>query len=166
MLSVVNISEDASLTTALLKAIATDNDVGMAGQVKYYITSFNDTFNITTDSGKVTLVKGLDREKKENYTLVIQASDSAPSPFELTKSHTVVVTVLDVNDNSPKFGATVKDYVVDETAPAGSVLFNLDATDADSGLNSKIVYSILSSSNITNLFKLIPENGSFVANGK
>lgn len=50
--------------------------------------------------------------------------------------------MLDANDNLPKFARSTYAYAVPESLSPGTNIANLTATDADSGINSKITYSL------------------------
>ena len=54
----------------------------------------------------------------------------------------VRISVLDVNDNDPKFDETEKTIYFDENEPAGSRVLRVIAKDQDSGENAHISYSI------------------------
>ena len=68
----------------------------------YRIIGGNSQFTINPSTGQIITSALLDRETKENYTLVVVASD-AGSPEPLSSSTSVLVTVTDVNDNPPRF---------------------------------------------------------------
>lgn len=55
-------------------------------------------FNVDAYSGTITLAEPLDRERQSTYHLVINASDMVH-----TDQTTIVVNVLDENDNAPVF---------------------------------------------------------------
>uniref|UniRef100_A0AAZ3R6H2 Cadherin domain-containing protein n=1 Tax=Oncorhynchus tshawytscha TaxID=74940 RepID=A0AAZ3R6H2_ONCTS len=71
------------------------------------------------------------------------------------------ISVADSNDNSPIFEQS--SYVIHllENSPVGSLLIDLNATDADDGTNAKIVYSFSShvSPKIVETFKINSDNG-------
>lgn len=68
----------------------------------YRIIGGNSQFTINPSTGQIITSALLDRETKENYTLVVVACD-AGSPEPLSSSTSVLVTVTDVNDNPPRF---------------------------------------------------------------
>uniref|UniRef100_A0A673ZXN7 Protocadherin 18a n=1 Tax=Salmo trutta TaxID=8032 RepID=A0A673ZXN7_SALTR len=71
------------------------------------------------------------------------------------------ISVADSNDNSPIFEQS--SYVIHllENSPVGSLLIDLNATDADDGTNAKIIYSFSShvSPKIVETFKINSDNG-------
>lgn len=95
-----------------------------------------DLFRINASTGDIFLLRPLDRENVEEYTLTLVAMDTGSPP--LTGSGVVRVAVLDVNDHSPEFAR--QEYVaeVTENLPAGTWVTAPTATDKDDGLNSQI----------------------------
>ena len=68
----------------------------------------------------------------------------------------VEIEVLDENDNSPKFTKNNYARSISETSSVGSFVEEVEANDADVGLNAKVVYSLL---NGTQFFKITYETG-------
>lgn len=102
-------------------------------------------FALTTQDNVVYLMvvdKPLDREKKPFYNLTITAVDAGVPP--LYASLSVTVWVEDVNDNSPQFNKSVYTAEIPEAAFPGVSVIQVSATDMDSGDNSLITYSLLS----------------------
>lgn len=79
-----------------------DNQKKYASLFSYRIIGGNSQFTINPSTGQIITSALLDRETKENYTLVVVSSD-AGSPEPLSSSTSVLVTVTDVNDNPPRF---------------------------------------------------------------
>lgn len=52
------------------------------------------------------------------------------------------ITVLDVNDNAPKFEKSLASFRVTENALNGTAIFRANATDLDEGDNAKVTYSL------------------------
>ena len=76
------------------------------------------------------------------YTLTVSAVDQANIGSRRQSSARVRISVLDVNDNDPKFDETEKTIYFDENEPAGSRVLRVTAKDQDSGENAHISYSI------------------------
>lgn len=64
----------------------------------------------------------------------------------LTSFAQVTVHVLDTNDNTPKFNPAKKTVTTSENSPIGHIVTKVTATDPDTGLNGRIIYSIVSGS--------------------
>ncbi|KAA0718279.1 Cadherin-23 Otocadherin [Triplophysa tibetana] len=131
-------------TIATVTAI--DPDEGLNGTIRYAISKGNlaQTFQISDVTGKIVVIKELDYEiSNGRYVLTVTATDQCPIPqFRLTSSTTVLVNVVDVNDNAPIFPRTFEGpFEIPEGQPGPRVL-TVRATDADSGSNGKVEYSI------------------------
>ncbi|NWU87365.1 PCDBE protein, partial [Onychorhynchus coronatus] len=84
--------------------------------------------------------EALDREQVAEYNVTVRARDEG-SPT-LSTSKTLLVRLLDVNDNAPTFIQDIYAMVMSENEPAGTSLGSLRATDADTGENAHVRYAI------------------------
>ncbi|KAK2161264.1 hypothetical protein LSH36_119g03060 [Paralvinella palmiformis] len=140
----VEVSEDIDPTgspvIAEIKAI--DADAGANGLVRYSITSGNflNKFSIDSRTGQLAVLQPLDFEKVQQYRLSIRAQDGG-SPYK-SNSTIVLIKVIDVNDNEPKFYTSLYQESVPENEPLGYTVMRVQAFDADSGLNSAVVYTL------------------------
>ena len=66
------------------------------------------------------------------------------SPQRFNDSALVVVIILDSNDNTPMFQDPIYTAVIRENLASGTVLLRVNATDADSGTNAQIEYTLSS----------------------
>ena len=96
-------------------------------------------FDINPSSGEIFSTQQIDREATQFLTLNVLVSDSGTSP--LIDTSMIFITVVDVNDNPPVFGARSYSAEVLEGTGVATVSF-VSATDRDEGVNSDIVYSI------------------------
>ena len=136
---VFTIQEHASQGTSVGVVYAQDMDIGTNAQVTFFITSGDPGSNfIVTTEGEI-LVSGavLDREQTAQYSLVLAASDGV-----LSTTTSVVITVLDINDNPPQFEQDLIKLTLAENTPASTTLTTLTATDVDSGPNALVFYSV------------------------
>ncbi|XP_019747305.1 protocadherin-15 isoform X3 [Hippocampus comes] len=131
--------EEAHLFVGQVKA--TDPDAGANGQVSFRIVNHPDLFVVAANGSIYTRVP-LDRELRDSYELVIEASDGAVDPRRTTLTLTVRVT--DIDDNSPLFSQQTYVVNVPENSPVGTVILTLSATDSD--LFSNVTYRIKSES--------------------
>eukprot|EP00079_Xenopus_tropicalis_P037335 XP_017951106.1 PREDICTED: protocadherin-15 [Xenopus tropicalis] len=119
--------------------VATDPDAGVNGQVRYSLANLNNIFRITANGSIYTSVK-LDRETKDSYELVVEATDGAVDPRRSTI--TLTIKVIDIDDNSPQFTNSTYSVSVPENMIPGTVFLRVQAKDADLGAN--ITYRIRS----------------------
>ncbi|KAI1889191.1 hypothetical protein AGOR_G00176580 [Albula goreensis] len=89
-------------------------------------------FTINNKTGDIiTVAAGLDREKVQQYTLIIQATDMEGSPtYGLSNTATAVIKVTDVNDNPPEFTPDTFYGEVPENR-VNLIVANLTVTDKD-----------------------------------
>ncbi|XP_031829504.1 cadherin 99C isoform X3 [Nomia melanderi] len=91
---------------------------------------------------KLQLLEPLDRDDENLSHVVFQLSCTVK---QTNKKRTipVIVRVSDINDNAPIFINTPYETTVPELTPVGSTIFkNIDAKDADVGVNGIVEYSI------------------------
>ncbi|NP_001165707.1 cadherin-2A precursor [Xenopus laevis] len=119
-------------------AIDGDDPKQPNGMLRYKIlsqtpaSSSPNMFTINNETGDIiTLAAGLDREKVQRYTLIIQATDMEGNPtYGLSNTATAVIAVTDVNDNPPEFTAMTFYGEVPENR-VDVVVANLTVTDKD-----------------------------------
>ncbi|XP_045572942.1 protocadherin beta-16 isoform X34 [Salmo salar] len=143
---------------------AHDADIGQ-NAVQSYSLQRNDHFvlNVHTNRdggkyGELVLEKELDREQKQEVTLLLTAVDGGTPQ----RSGTVVihVTVLDANDNIPVFSQDVYKVRLPENSPLGTIIATVRATDADEGANGDVIYDLgRVSEELKNLFRLDSKTG-------
>ena len=135
------ISESTPVQTVLDQLTAIDADLGAAGMiVEYGIEIGVLEFDINPTSGVLSLVASLDFEQTQLYNFAIFATDGGTP--NLTGTTEVVVMVTDANDNPPQFTMTSFTTTVPESEPVGSAIFTAVASDADSGTNAQVIYSL------------------------
>ncbi|XP_041864735.1 protocadherin Fat 3 [Melanotaenia boesemani] len=101
----------------------------------------------------------LNREVQDNYTLTVKASTHGG----LEALATVYIKVLDTNDLRPLFSPTFYSFVVSESAPLGTSVGRVTATDADIGSNGEFYYFF---KNRIELFAVHPTSGVITLTGQ
>ncbi|OWR45848.1 cadherin protein [Danaus plexippus plexippus] len=130
-------------------------------QVRYFIKEGDsDLFKINASSGQISLLRTLDREAQDEYTLSLVAMDTGSPP--LTGSGTVKIIVQDVNDNSPDFQRQSYKTSVKENLPPETEILHPKAIDKDIGNNAKIRYSLLGDK--SERFRIDPVTGVVYTN--
>ncbi|XP_033948132.2 protocadherin alpha-3-like [Pseudochaenichthys georgianus] len=153
----VMLNENAPVGTTVIQVNATDLDEGTNGDVVYSFTNSIDQkilniFNINTLTGEIT-VKGLiNYEEKDRYEIEIEASDKGLAPFTTDKS--VIIKIVDVNDNAPEIEVTSFSNSIPEDSRPGTTVALISVNDLDSGLNGKVICSIVEDAP----FSLIPSS--------
>uniref|UniRef100_A0A6Q2Z7J2 Protocadherin-16 n=1 Tax=Esox lucius TaxID=8010 RepID=A0A6Q2Z7J2_ESOLU len=118
---------------------ATDLDALDSGDITYKITGDpSGDFRLDRKSGVLSTSWPLDRERRDRYSLTVTALDGGSPP--LSSTAIVEVTLLDVNDHSPRFTSSSYTTELSEDLPIGSLVLQVTATDLDEGSNSQVLY--------------------------
>ncbi|XP_029297670.1 protocadherin alpha-6-like isoform X5 [Cottoperca gobio] len=141
----VMLYENVPVETTVIQVNATDIDEGPNGEVVYSFSNsvshrLLNLFDINPSTGEIT-VKGLiDYEHKDKYEIEIQASDKGLAPLATQKS--VIIKIVDVNDNAPEIEVTSFSNSIPEDSRPGTTVALISVNDLDSGLNGKVICSI------------------------
>ncbi|XP_069026651.1 protocadherin alpha-8-like isoform X11 [Embiotoca jacksoni] len=141
----INITESTAAGAKFLLKQARDADVGKNAVSTYKLTE-NEHFSLSTNKGEsitveLVLQKVLDREKQSVIRLILTAVDGGTPAKSGTM--TIIVNVLDINDNAPVFSQTLYKASVYENVKIGTSIMTINATDLDSGQNGQISYSFI-----------------------
>lgn len=140
----LRVSEDVTAGTGLLlDERAVDEDAGRNGQVRYHLEDSDGAFSLRVEDSGITLVveAALDRETRDEYQMLLVATDCGPDPLSATA--TLIVAVTDVDDNCPSFRAGDPLRVeVPGDAKKNTLVAQVRATDPDTGPNAAIAYSL------------------------
>ncbi|XP_008303206.1 protocadherin beta-14-like [Stegastes partitus] len=158
------ISESAVVGANFDLERAVDLDVG-PNTLQSYVLKPSDNFILKlhnqadgTKNVEMVLQKPLDREKHEFISLVLTAADGGEPQMSGTMQ--ILITVLDANDNAPIFTQQIYKGTVAENSAKGTVVTSVSASDADHGLNGKIIYSITNTlDDVRHMFEINEESG-------
>uniref|UniRef100_A0A8C6UDX5 Protocadherin 7a n=1 Tax=Neogobius melanostomus TaxID=47308 RepID=A0A8C6UDX5_9GOBI len=103
----------------------------------------------------------LDYETTKEYSVTIVAVDSG-SP-SLSSNSSLTVRVVDINDHAPTFAQSVVEVHFAENNSPGERVLTVVASDADSGKNAEIAYSL--DSPASGPFYIDADNGDIRATG-
>ncbi|XP_068596844.1 protocadherin gamma-A11-like [Brachionichthys hirsutus] len=136
------LNENAPIGTTIMQVNATDLDDGMNGEVIYSFgnnvnNKLRKLFEVDAKTGEI-IVKGLiDFEVKDRYEIDIKASDKGTVPLATEKS--VLITIVDVNDNAPEIEVTSFSKAIPEDSKPGTTVALISVNDNDSGVNGKVI---------------------------
>lgn len=147
-------SENNSPGAYLMTVVASDPDLGTNGQVTYTIldtlvqgSPISTYVTIDPSNGAIYALRSFDHEDVSRIAFIIQACDGG-NPA-LTTNTTVLLTVLDENDNSPIIiSPSLRNHTAElpvwKYASPGQLITILKATDRDSGANGEVSCAIIS----------------------
>ncbi|XP_048884454.1 protocadherin gamma-C5-like isoform X1 [Brienomyrus brachyistius] len=168
----LEMSEAAAPGTTFRLQSAQDLDVGL-NSLRTYFLSPNDCYILKVETKsdgskfpELVLEKALDREKQGEFRLLLTAVDGGKP--EKSGTTTVIIKILDVNDNAPVFDEPSKRVSLLENSPPGTLVTKLNATDADSGLNGEIsfLFSKYTPDQVLKLFSVDAKTGEVRVTGE
>ncbi|XP_046955704.1 protocadherin beta-3 [Lynx rufus] len=137
----VQILENSPLNSVVVTVSATDLDTGNFGTVSYAFFHASEeirkAFQLNPITGDIQLVKYLNFEEMNTYELDIEAKDGGG----LSGKTTVIVQVVDVNDNPPELTLSSITSPIPENSPE-TVVAVFSVSDLDSGENGRVMCSI------------------------
>ncbi|KAM9511096.1 protocadherin-1-like isoform 2-T4 [Salvelinus alpinus] len=162
---VANISEDMPIGTPVALVQVSDRDEGenavvtcvVAGDVPFQLRPASESANDRKRKYFLQTTTLLDYERIKDYRIEIVAVDSGNPALSSTNSLKVQVT--DMNDNAPVFSPTLFEVDFAEENQPGDKVLDVVATDADSGSNAELTYSIIMDSATKGLFEIDPKTG-------
>ena len=146
----IDIPENFPTGQTIVTMSATDPDSGLNGKISYSLESksyrsYGQLFHVNRRNGTVSLMRELDYETQQIYSLKILASDSGEG-VSLTSTAVLIIHVLDVNDNFPEIlvnsvnKTETGDFVirVKEHEPAHTFVGLISAKDDDKHENGHL----------------------------
>lgn len=135
------LKENAEPNTLVIRVNATDLDEGDNGLIVYSFDKEADMhlqniFAIDPATGEIKVTGDIDFEENESYEIDIQASDKGAASLSTHK--TVMIKVIDMNDNPPEIEVTSFSKLVPEDARIGTTVALISVSDLDSGINGKV----------------------------
>ena len=158
----LDVDENKALDSVLLLVSATDADIGLNGPAGFQYSLTDDQGKFAIDNQGYLRVSGaLDREKVDFYSISVIVTDGG-SPSRRDRK-ICNVTILDKNDNAPKFDLNFYSSILAEDAPAGSLVAIVAATDSDLGANAEIDFFISNANGQDATFVLTARPGGTAA---
>uniref|UniRef100_A0A8C4H6B6 FAT atypical cadherin 2 n=1 Tax=Dicentrarchus labrax TaxID=13489 RepID=A0A8C4H6B6_DICLA len=135
--------ENVDKAKSVIQVFATDVDTSSEGKLSFQMLESHRTyFDVDPKTGVISTLSALDREDKPEHSVEVIVSDNGSPPLRSTA--TVVIRVLDANDNRPKF--TDKLFHVklpEQSHQAGKQeVCRMVARDDDEGSNAVVTYQL------------------------
>uniref|UniRef100_A0A8C7E2R2 FAT atypical cadherin 2 n=1 Tax=Naja naja TaxID=35670 RepID=A0A8C7E2R2_NAJNA len=154
----IPIPEDIRIGTTVAVLTANDADTNDNSRVKYSFLTHSDKFAIDSVTGEVVVTATLDRELEPQYILKVEARDQPQKGHQLFAIADLVISLEDVNDNSPYCIPALNKMNVPEDLPLGTTLLFLEAFDPDIISEGELEYSLITDHE--NMFHLNEFTGS------
>uniref|UniRef100_A0A8W4FFI9 Protocadherin alpha 3 n=1 Tax=Sus scrofa TaxID=9823 RepID=A0A8W4FFI9_PIG len=141
----VRLFENAPNGTLVVIVNASDLDEGVNKDIVY---SFNtdtsaDTrskFHLDPVNGYISVKGSIDFESTKLYEIQVEATDKGNPP--MADHCTVLVEILDTNDNVPELVIKSLSLPILEDAPLGTVIALISVSDRDSGANGQVTCTL------------------------
>ncbi|KAL0175761.1 hypothetical protein M9458_028091, partial [Cirrhinus mrigala] len=148
--------ETAAIGSSVLQVNALDKDKGLNAEILYSIDSGNhgNSFNIDQSSGIVSVARELDREYKDQYELIIKASDKGEPPLTAVTAVKITVTISD--NTNPKFPFSSISAEISESVPVGSFVTLVSA------ISQSTIYYHIKEGNVNSVFDINPNSGAVI----
>ncbi|GLD46435.1 protocadherin Fat 3-like protein, partial [Lates japonicus] len=139
------VREDLPAGASVFQVRARDADTGFNGRILFSIYDGNkeNCFNINMETGLITVLQPLDRERSDRYFLNITIYDQGIPQMSSWRLLTVIIE--DANDNDPQFYQDSFSALVSENAAIGMEVLTITAYDRDMGQNGQLSYIMLTS---------------------
>ena len=146
---VASIAENVAENVKVIQVVATDPDSGSNGTVVYRFANDHEDdsvhtnyFSLDESTGWITSRASIDRELWQNFEFEVVATDNG-TPDRKSSTATVVINVLDQNDEKPVFDKELYVGEVSEDASPGTLVVRVTVTDGDVAPNNKISLYII-----------------------
>uniref|UniRef100_A0A9W3H407 Protocadherin alpha-10-like n=1 Tax=Camelus bactrianus TaxID=9837 RepID=A0A9W3H407_CAMBA len=141
----IKLLENARNGTMVIRLNASDLDEGLNGHILYsFATDVSPNteaaFRIDSISGEIKVNGKIDFEENKLWKLHIEAVDKGNPP--MFGHCTILIDVLDINDNAPELLVTSLLLSVPEDALLGTVIALISVTDRDAGGNGHVICSL------------------------
>ncbi|XP_062826337.1 protocadherin Fat 2 isoform X2 [Anolis carolinensis] len=156
----VTIPEDIKIGATVIVVKAEDADTNDNGRVKYSFLAPTDKFAINSVTGEVVVTAPLDRELWPQYVLKVEARDQPHLGHQLFAITDLIISLEDVNDNSPHCNPVLNKAKVPEDLPVGTILLFLEAFDPDSISGAELKYELFDAGD--NTFHLNELTGALI----
>ncbi|XP_008689703.2 protocadherin beta-16 [Ursus maritimus] len=137
----VHIPENSPVGSLVVTVSASDSDSGIYGKISYTLfqpsEDISKTLEVNPVTGEIRLKKQVDFETVLSYEVDIKATDGGG----LSGKCTLLLQVVDVNDNPPEVTMSALTSPIPENSPE-IVVAVFSVSDPDSGDNGKTISSI------------------------
>ncbi|XP_074530998.1 protocadherin Fat 2 isoform X2 [Halichoeres trimaculatus] len=138
-----SVQENVGSVKSVVQVAATDVDTSSEGKLTFQMQESHRTyFGVDPKTGVISTHSALDREDKAEHSVEVIVSDNGTPSLRSTA--TVIIRVLDANDNRPKFTDKLFHVTLPEQRELGGKLevCRMFARDDDEGSNAVVTYKL------------------------
>ncbi|KAF5305560.1 hypothetical protein FQA39_LY01651 [Lamprigera yunnana] len=139
-----SILESAEVGTSVLRVTAIDPDTMLSSGIVYsrLLGPHNSLFKLHSKNGLITIASGLDAETVAKFRFMVEAVDDDGNG--LKANTTVIIELIDVNDEIPKFEKSIYEFILDQNHKQFTFPAFIKAVDLDiSPPNNIVSYELI-----------------------
>ncbi|XP_063785532.1 protocadherin gamma-B4-like [Pseudophryne corroboree] len=129
----VNLNENLPIGFEVLHLNATDKDEGSNAEITYLFSHITENarhvFTMDPESGVMKTIGELDFEVTQSYEMTVEAADGGG----LVEQCTILIQIMDVNDNAPEIMLASLSTPIPEDSAPGTLVALINVKDLDSG---------------------------------
>ncbi|XP_075715470.1 protocadherin gamma-B4-like [Rhinoderma darwinii] len=152
-----SLQENSPVGSLVLHLSATDKDEGSYAEITYSFSHIpekaHSVFSLDSETGVIKTKGELDFELMKSYDMTVEAADGGG----LVAKCTVIIQIVDVNDNAPEIIILSLLTPIPEDSAAGTLVALINIKDLDSGANGDVTCQISE----TGTFTLMPSSNNY-----
>nr|XP_033783599.1 protocadherin gamma-B1-like [Geotrypetes seraphini] len=158
-----NLKENSPIGSTVLQVKANDLDEGSNAQITYSFKNMPDfashIFILNPKTGEIVIDGHIDFEEIRQFQMDVEAKDGGG----LASHSTVIIDVVDENDNAPEITLRSLSTTIPEDSPPGTVIALIKVDDLDNGENGEVVchiqneFPVKLTSSSRNYYKIITD---------
>ncbi|XP_075061018.1 protocadherin gamma-B4-like [Mixophyes fleayi] len=153
----VNLNENLPIGFLVLHLNASDKDEGSYAEITYSFSHIpknaRQVFSMDPETGVIKTIGELDFEATQSYEMTVEAADGGG----LVAQCTVLIQIVDVNDNAPEIMLASLSTPIPEDSAPGTLVALISVKDLDSGKYGEVTCRITN----TAALKLIPSSNNY-----
>lgn len=154
----VTVRENGSINERLLRVNATDLDAGQNAEITYSLhPDARGLVKVDPKTGVIITNSLLDYEKMHQFQFRVIASDNGLTPLSATT--TVILKIVDINDESPVFRRPAYEFNIDENSDGNTEVGSVKAVDPDSNPYNRVSYTLRADMGSRGAFQINPDTG-------
>lgn len=158
----VNVKENNQRDIPIMRITAKDNDSGENAAVEYRLSNNSaGLLSLDASTGIITTAGVFDFEERTHYEFIATAADRGQPRRSATT--TIVLNVVDFNDEAPVFLKQSYSFGTYENQVPGTEIGVVSATDRDTSPYDKFTFSIAQSKPAANAFQVDSNSGRIVS---